>query len=212
MDAKLHVVDGAKPAIIRLRLPTVVGRSDAASLKVRNSQISRKHCEIDEYEGELVVRDLGSSNGTFVNDQRISEMTFLSPGDELRVGTLTLRADYEIAEPAATSTEESNDPHAADVVGDEPATNEPETGISSIVRYEEDKAGGSFLEIEEVEDTDASGERSADEVAAEESPCSDAADTATKSKHHIDLDTGSEKEKTIDPGDSRLKDFFNNLS
>ena len=201
MDAKLHVVDGAKPAIIRLRLPTVVGRSDAASLKVRNSQISRKHCEINEHEGELVVRDLGSSNGTFVNDQRISEMTFLSPGDELRVGTLTLRADYEIAEPAATSTEESNDPHAADVVGDEPATNKPETGISSIVRYEEDKAGGSFLEIEEVEDTDAGGERSAAE-----------ADTATESKHEFDLDTGSEKEKTIDPGDSRLKDFFNNLS
>jgi len=211
MDAKLRVVDGAKPAIIRLRLPTVVGRSNAATLKVRNSQISRKHCEIDEYEGELVVRDLGSSNGTFVNNQRISEMTFLSPGDELRVGPLTLRAEYEMAEPVATSAEESTGPHAADVIGEEPSTGKPTSGISSIVRYEEDKAGGSFLGIEEVENADAGRDRSAEEQAAEESPSADATDTATESKHAIDLGTGIEK-KTVDPGDSRLKDFFNNLS
>ena len=211
MDAKFLIVNGAKPAVIRLRLPTVVGRSNAATLKVRNSQISRKHCEIDEYEGELVVRDLDSSNGTFVNGQRISEMTFLSPGDELRVGPLTLRAEYEIAETAASSTEESSDPHAADVVGEEPASDKPAGGMSSIVRYEEDKAGGSFLGIEEVENADAGRDRSAEEQAAEESPSADAADTATESKHAVDLDTGVEK-KTVDPGDSHLKDFFNNLS
>ena len=211
MDAKLRIVDGATPALIQLRLPTVVGRSNTATLKVRNSQISRKHCEIDEYEGELIVRDLDSSNGTFVNGQRIAETTFLSPGDELRVGPLTLRAEYEITESPDTDTGGPPDPHAEDVVDEEPATDEPAGGISSIVRYEEDQAGGSFLGIEEVENADASSDRSAAEPEAEESSSAGVADTETESKETIDLDTGSEK-KTVDPGDSRLNDFFNNLS
>jgi pSer/pThr/pTyr-binding forkhead associated (FHA) protein len=211
MDAKLRVVNGAKPAIIRLRLPTIIGRSSEANLKVRNSQVSRKHCEIDQYERELVVRDLDSANGTYVNDQRIAETTFLSPGDELRVGPLTLRAEYELAESTADQSHPCDDPNAADVVGDERAADESADSVSSILRYKEEEAGGSFLGIEEVEDDAAGSEPPADEPAAEKSPGAAAKETSPEPERTIDLETGTEQ-KAVDPGDSRLRDFFNNLS
>ncbi len=211
MDAKLRVINGAKPALIRLRLPTIIGRSSEANLKVRNSQVSRKHCEIDQYEGELVVRDLGSSNGTYVNDHRIAETTFLSPGDELRIGPLLLRAEYELAEPAAEESHARHEPDAAGVVGGEDLPDQPPGKVSSVLRYEEDEAGGSFLGIEEVDNANAGSEPPREEPAepaAEESAV--AKDPSPETEDTIDVETGVEP-KSVDPGDSRLKDFFNNL-
>lgn len=97
MEAQLVVVSGAKPVRLSLRLPTVIGRSAESTLKVRQAHVSRRHCKLYEYKGELAVRDLGSSNGTFVNGQRIDGPVFLQPGDQLRVGSVTLRADYEFS-------------------------------------------------------------------------------------------------------------------
>jgi hypothetical protein len=208
MDAKLRVINGAKPAIIRLRLPTVIGRSSEAHLKVRNSQVSRKHCEIDQYEGELVVRDLGSSNGTYVNDHRIVETTFLSPGDELRIGPLRLRAEYELAEPVAEESHACDEPNAAGIVGDEHASDRLAGNVSSILRYKEDEAGGSFLGIEEVADDVAGSEPAAEEPAAGSAVAAE--DGTTTRERAIHLKTDAEQ-KSVDPGDSRLKDFFNNL-
>ena len=133
MDAILEVVCGAKPARIRLRLPTVVGRSNDASVKVRNPLVSRQHCEIYEYEGELAVRDLNSSNGTLINGQPVDEPTILGPGDELTVGPVTLRAVYsplmdqpepaeeeiiaaEVATPLPTQQVDSDRPPMATIV------------------------------------------------------------------------------------------------
>ena len=118
MDAFLIVVEGAKPGKVRLKLPTIIGRSAEADVKVRNSQISRQHCEIYEFEGELAVRDLDSSNGTFVNAERITEPTFLGPGDELQVGPLTLRADYQPQAPESLDDTPADDALSADVATD----------------------------------------------------------------------------------------------
>lgn len=106
MEAKLKVVDGAKGAIIRLKLPTTIGRGSESSLKVPSSQVSRSHCEIYEEDGLLAVDDLGSSNGTFINGEKIVDPTFLYPGDLLRVGNVKLEAIYKadrslVAEDAA---------------------------------------------------------------------------------------------------------------
>jgi hypothetical protein len=56
------------------------------------------HCEIYESNGYLVVRDLDSLNGTYVNSQRVTE-TVLPPGELLTLGAVTFRAVY-IACPA----------------------------------------------------------------------------------------------------------------
>jgi predicted component of type VI protein secretion system len=98
MDAKLVVVGGeAKMAEVQLKLPTIIGRGRAAGITLPHPLVSRQHCEIYEEQGRLVVNDMGSLNGTFVGDQRISEPTFLLPGELLTVGTVTFRAAYTLA-------------------------------------------------------------------------------------------------------------------
>jgi len=95
MDAKLVVVGSeAKPKEIKLRLPVIIGRGRQATLVLPHPLVSRKHCEIVECEGFLVVRDLGSLNGTFVNQRRIQQAV-LPPGGLLTLGAVTFRAVYE---------------------------------------------------------------------------------------------------------------------
>ena len=95
MKAKLVVVGGdAKAAEINLKLPTIIGRGREASLTLPHPLVSRQHCELFESQGHLVVRDLGSLNGTFIANERISEAQ-LPPGELLTIGTVTFRAVYE---------------------------------------------------------------------------------------------------------------------
>ena len=96
LDAKLVVVGGdAKAAEVRLKLPTIIGRGKEASLTVPHALVSRRHTEIFEQDGGLYVRDLGSLNGTFVNNLRIENDQPLEPNQLLTLGNVTFRAVYE---------------------------------------------------------------------------------------------------------------------
>ena len=70
-------------------LPLIIGRSPEVAIRVGDRLASRRHCEIAEKDGLLVVRDLGSSHGTLLNGQPVTEST-LTPGDKLTVGLTTL--------------------------------------------------------------------------------------------------------------------------
>jgi len=63
------------------------GRDKGVDLQINNDAISRKHCVITTTENEVVVRDLNSRNGTFVNEERVANEAVLLHGDILRVGT-----------------------------------------------------------------------------------------------------------------------------
>src|SRR5256885_17218617 len=102
LNAKLVVVGGdVKTTEITLKLPSTIGRGRGTSIVLPHPLISRQHCELYEAAGRLMVRDLGSLNGTFVNNQRITESA-LAPGELLTVGTVTFRAVYAADEPSAT--------------------------------------------------------------------------------------------------------------
>jgi len=75
--------------------PLIVGRSPEADITLHDRWVSRRHCVIEEQAGRLVVRDLGSKHGTFVNDGRVMRADLL-PGDKLNVGLTTLVAVYEL--------------------------------------------------------------------------------------------------------------------
>lgn len=70
------------------QFPVVIGHAADADIQLHDQSISNHHCEIDCVNGRLIVRDLGSVRGTFVNRARIDE-SLLMPGDELAVGMMT---------------------------------------------------------------------------------------------------------------------------
>ncbi len=94
MDAKLLVITGKKQQWVNLRLPTVLGRGREADLAVPHPLISRRHCELFEHEGLLILRDLGSLNGTMLEGRRIA-LAPLPPGATFTIGPLHFQAQYE---------------------------------------------------------------------------------------------------------------------
>lgn len=84
----------------RLQGETVrLGRGPDCHLQIPLATVSRRHCQILFEEHSLKVRDLGSSNGTFVNDKRIQESP-LAAGDRLVIGPVifTVTIDGQPAE------------------------------------------------------------------------------------------------------------------
>src|SRR5581483_8440659 len=68
---------------------TVLGRSNLVDIQLIDDGVSRKHAELELRDGEIVLRDLGSRNGTFCNGERIGERV-LKDGDKLQVGSTTI--------------------------------------------------------------------------------------------------------------------------
>jgi hypothetical protein len=93
MDFELVVVQG-RSATSTIKLNdgvTTIGRHDDCQLRIKSSQVSRKHCELFEKKGILLVKDLKSSNGTIVNGKKIEGQRVLEVGDELTIGPIQLR-------------------------------------------------------------------------------------------------------------------------
>lgn len=94
MYATLVVVDGnADKRQLNIKLPTVLGRSRHADLTIAHLQVSRKHCELRQHEGVILLTDLGSLNGTFCRDRRIQRVPLL-PNDQFSIGPLTFEIHY----------------------------------------------------------------------------------------------------------------------
>jgi hypothetical protein len=89
----LTVVSGSAPGrgFILPPGPTVLGRASEADVMLADPSVSRLHAEVVAGDTEVVIRDLGSSNGTFVNGDRLTATTELRNGDEVRAGTVVLR-------------------------------------------------------------------------------------------------------------------------
>ena len=106
MELKLVVLAGAKEGLeIPLKKDKfLIGRAKECALRAGSEAISRRHCAIIRVKDKWAVRDLGSRNGTYVNDNRIEKPVRLRPGDELRVGPLKFRvASVAAAEPTPDS-------------------------------------------------------------------------------------------------------------
>lgn len=70
----------------------VMGRDDACPIQIVDETVSRRHAEIGPGagSGDYVARDLGSANGTFVNDHALGGETALADGDVIRLGETEL--------------------------------------------------------------------------------------------------------------------------
>jgi len=83
----------------------VVGRTGTCDLRIPLSSVSRRHCEIVNEPDAVRLRDLGSSNGTFHNSTRVTEI-LLQPGDEIGIGpvvfTVVIDGEPSDVEPIKT--------------------------------------------------------------------------------------------------------------
>jgi len=67
------------------QFPVMIARGEDAQFSFEDRWLSRRHCEIDCFDGQLIVRDLGSRHGTYINDMQIDESP-LNINDQLRIG------------------------------------------------------------------------------------------------------------------------------
>lgn len=81
---------GKKLASHRLNGALQIGRADACHIKLDDTYVSNFHARLYPKDGAWHVEDLGSTNGTYLNRQRVSGSVELQPGDEVRVGKTTL--------------------------------------------------------------------------------------------------------------------------
>lgn len=69
----------------------IAGRSPQAAIFIDEPSVSRKHAKIFAYQDKVTIEDLGSSNGTFVNDQQVTDKVTIQSGDMIRLGTVMLK-------------------------------------------------------------------------------------------------------------------------
>jgi len=91
MSARLVALDEG-PDIPLDRAMLIVGRHPQCDTRLDSIRVSRRHCCMSPDNGEVVVRDLGSTNGIRINGQRV-DMGRLKPGDELSIAHIRYRLE-----------------------------------------------------------------------------------------------------------------------
>src|SRR5262245_9172380 len=115
MDLRLLVLQG-KPQGQELPIhhsPFLIGRGPECHLRPNSDMVSRRHCALIIHGEEVRIRDLGSTNGTIVDGERLTEEFRLTDGDIFQVGPLVFQvviqhmaqADHPAPAPRANSTE-----------------------------------------------------------------------------------------------------------
>jgi pSer/pThr/pTyr-binding forkhead associated (FHA) protein len=93
MKAKLCVLKGPSEGK-EIAIPVskfFIGRGEDCHLRPKSDAISRHHCAIIITDSQIAIRDFGSKNGTFVNDQRVENIAILNNGDKVVVGPLSFK-------------------------------------------------------------------------------------------------------------------------
>jgi hypothetical protein len=80
----------ARPRTVRLAASMTVGRAPECELRLEDTYASQQHARLFAKNDHWFVEDLGSTNGTFVNDQKLAAPAMLQPGDKVRVGQTVL--------------------------------------------------------------------------------------------------------------------------
>jgi len=118
----------------------VVGRSSDNDLPIKHSSVSREHFALVRQDEDWFVEDLGSANGTFINQDRVATRTRLAEGDRIKAGKARLtfhRGDMNAADPAIELQNAAADFAVSEAAGPQ----QPEPDQSSMGCA---KCGGGF--------------------------------------------------------------------
>ena len=86
----IHGPDGARPRTMKLAASSTVGRAPECEIRLDDTYVSQQHARIFGKSDRWYVEDLGSTNGTCVNDQKLAAPALVQPGDRIRIGTTVL--------------------------------------------------------------------------------------------------------------------------
>lgn len=92
----------------------LIGRDPQCHLRPSSPMISKKHCALIVKDGKVYLKDYGSTNGSFVNDQPVKNAVQLKHGDKLKIGPLHFEVRLEVSA-------EAGQPVAAPAAGSQPA-------------------------------------------------------------------------------------------
>jgi Nif-specific regulatory protein len=101
MQARLTVEKGdGKPGICNLdpERPVILGRSLESTIVLQDEHVSRRHAEVLNQDGQWMIRDLDTPNGTRLNGERIGQLAVLEDGHEIGIGGVVLRFNLGAAE------------------------------------------------------------------------------------------------------------------
>lgn len=104
MPAFLIPVEQGRPVPLDKAVVLFGRNSDCDVVLSRSRKISRKHCCIAQVNNRLVIRDLGSLNGVWINGKRVRRQAFLRLGDKVAVGDVQYILQDERAVPQSKST------------------------------------------------------------------------------------------------------------
>src|SRR5687767_10576482 len=105
-DLILEIVEGNKAGQqVPLESIVDIGREPSLPLSLGDDdgQVSRRHARVSVQGGQAVVEDLGSTNGTYVNEQPIHAPRTVNPGDRIRIGltVIELRSTQQVQQRAS---------------------------------------------------------------------------------------------------------------
>ncbi len=116
MQVKLKVLSGSHAGLelVVSGDKFIIGRGESCNLRPKSESVSRKHCIIVQRDNRVLIQDLASRNGTFVNDKRLptDKAKVLKPGDKLKVGKMEFEVLIEhglqaAKKPEVTSVDEA---------------------------------------------------------------------------------------------------------
>lgn len=93
VEVQLRVMEFGSERPFQGMCPLVIGRDRNAGLVLSDPEVSRRHARFETQGDTVFVRDLGSSNGTFLNGKRLANAIELREGDEVDVGTTRLHVE-----------------------------------------------------------------------------------------------------------------------
>ncbi len=155
MDVKLVMFkgNGQRKDFPIINPTTVIGRGENCDLRVPLLNVSRRHCELSIGPKAVKVKDLASSNGTYVNNNRVNE-TALKPGDRLAIGPVvfTLQVDgqpdqikpvvakgYDAAKPGNDLDQVVAQPGASSLAEAQEEELDPISALEALASDEDDK-------------------------------------------------------------------------
>ena len=146
MIVKLIVRGGKNEgAVITVNKPQfVIGRLPECNLRIESKALSRRHAQIDVKDGAVTVKDLGSTNGTFVDGQKITEEVELKNGQILRIGPLETLVQISAEMHGAKNPKVESAQEAVNRVAKQKTVSDDEIDLAALFGEDGDEAGEEF--------------------------------------------------------------------